>query len=77
MLNPAQFKALVQLMGAGPMSEPMQAALRDYFCSHSPPCQKSIAHRYGVSPGGLNQRITLARRNIRLAYALVTGTENT
>lgn len=75
MLNPHQFNALVQLMGAGRMSEPMQSALRDYFSSDAPPSQKEIARRYGVSPGGLNQRITLARRNIRLAYMLCTGAE--
>lgn len=75
MLNPAQFNALVQLMGAGRMSEPMQAALREFFCSDDPPSQKEIACQYGVSPGGLNQRITLARRNIRLAYMLCTGVD--
>ena len=75
MLNPAQFNALVQLMGAGRMSEPMQAALRDYFSSDAPPSQKEIARLYGVSPGGLNQRITLARRNIKLAYVLCTGVD--
>lgn len=75
MLNKTQFDALVQLMGAGRMSEPMQAALRDYFSSDAPPSQKEIAHQYGVSHGGLNQRITLARRNIRLAYMLCTGVD--
>lgn len=73
MLNKTQFDALVQIMGAGRMSEPMQAALRDFFCTETPDEQKVIAQRHGVSPGGLNQRITLARRNIKLAYALVTG----
>lgn len=73
MLNPAQFNALVQLMGAGRMSEPMQSALRDFFCTDEPGEQKVIAKRHGVSANGLNQRISLARRNIKLAYSLITG----
>ena len=77
MLNKTQFEALVQIMGAGRMSEPMRAALRDFFCIERPDAQKVIAQRHGVSPNGLNQRITLARKNINLACALVTGLENT
>ena len=73
MLNKTQFDALVQIMGAGRMSEPMQGALREFFCTASPDEQKVIAKRHGVSANGLNQRIMLARKNIKLAYALVTG----
>lgn len=76
MLNKTQFAALVQIMGAGRMSEPMQAALRDFFCTDQPDEQKVIAKRHGVSANGLNQRISLARRNIKLAYALITGKDS-
>ena len=73
MLNKTQFEALVQIMGAGRMSKPMRAALRDVFCTEQPDTQRVIANRYGVSANGLCNRITLARKNIKLACALVTG----
>lgn len=73
MLNKNQFDAIVEMMGRGRISKPMKAALREFFCSDSVKLQKDIAKRHGVSPQGLNQRITMARKMKRLAYTLVTG----
>lgn len=71
-MTDTQLAALVELMG-GRMSDSMRAAMREVLVHGKQ--QKAAAQAFGVAAGALSERISLAKKKLRLAYKAITGTE--
>lgn len=71
-MTETQLEALIELMGDR-MKPAMRDAMRDVLVHGKQ--QKAAALQHGVFTGALGNRISLARKKLRLAYKAITGLE--